>query len=243
MWLLVSAHHDDGWILFSEVKVSDPYVKTIYLSVQKIMSKAFLHLLMTGIREKEDGSKFCHCQLWLSLNTLSTIVITQLFIAPAQKGAEGPEQLSPAIEIPPANLSKDSCLVHSLLNRHHPLPTCLWMALQHWNGGPMHTWLDMKSMAAAELAWGWGPGEQENTLPMLKVHSCAGKKAHKFFKQAFELPERVLISSDTRDLTLKHKAIKETARIQVIVWTVKTGTALAHSSFFLCTKQDPNPLP
>lgn len=25
----------------------------------------------------------------------------------------------------------------------------------------MHTSLGMKSMAAAELAWGWGPGEQE----------------------------------------------------------------------------------
>lgn len=124
-WLLVSAHHDDGWILFSKVKISDPYVKTIYLSVQKIMSKVFLHLLMTGIGEKEDGLKFCRCQLWLSLNTLSTVVITQLFIAPAQKGAEGPEQLSPAVEIPLAHLSKDSCLVCSLLNRHHPLPTCL----------------------------------------------------------------------------------------------------------------------
>lgn len=94
---------------------------------------------MTGIGEKEDGSKFCHYQLWFSLNTLSTIVITQLLIAPAQKGAEGPEQLSPAMEIPLANLSKDSCLVHSLLNRHQPLPTCLEMALQHWDGGPMHT--------------------------------------------------------------------------------------------------------
>lgn len=123
--LLVSVHHDDGWILFCKVKVSNPYIKTIYLSVQKIMSKVFLHLLMTGIGEKEDGLKFCHCQLWLSLNTLSTVVITQLFIAPAQKGAEGPEQLSPAVEIPLAHLSKDSCLVCSSLNRHHPLPTCL----------------------------------------------------------------------------------------------------------------------
>lgn len=61
MWLLVSAHHDDGWILFSKAKVSDPYIKTIYLSVWKIMSKAFLHLLMTGTGEKEDGSKFCRC--------------------------------------------------------------------------------------------------------------------------------------------------------------------------------------
>lgn len=123
-----STHHDGGWILFSKVKVSDPYVKTIYLSVWNIMSKAFLHLLMTGIGEKEDGSKSCHCQLWLSLNTLSTIVITQLFTAPAQKGAEGPEQLSPAIEIPLANLSKDSCLVRSLLNRHHIFPhVCGWL--------------------------------------------------------------------------------------------------------------------
>lgn len=83
---------------------------------------------MTGIGEKEDGSKSCHCQLWLSLNTLSTIVITQLFIAPAQKGAEGPEQSSPAIEIPLANLSKDSCLVRSLLNRHQIFPhVCGWL--------------------------------------------------------------------------------------------------------------------
>lgn len=95
---------------------------------------------MTGIgKKKEDGSKFCHCQLWLSLNTLSTVVITQLFIAPAQKGAEGPEQLSPAVEIPLAHLSKDSCLVCSLLNRLHPLPTWLEVVLQHWRGGPMHT--------------------------------------------------------------------------------------------------------
>lgn len=150
MRLPVTAHHDDGWVLLREVEVSDPHVKPIHLSAWKIMSKAFLHLLMTGWGEKEDGSKFCPCQPRLSLNTLSTIVITQLFTASAQKGAEGPEQSSPAIEIPLANLSKDSCLVHSLLNRHHPLPTCLWMALQHRHGGPMHTSLGMKSMAAAE---------------------------------------------------------------------------------------------
>lgn len=42
--LLVSAHHHDGQVPFCKVKVSNPYIKTIYLSVQQIMSKVFLHL-------------------------------------------------------------------------------------------------------------------------------------------------------------------------------------------------------
>lgn len=47
-WLLVAAHPNDGGVLLGEVEASEPHIKPLHLSAGKIVSKAFLHLLMTG---------------------------------------------------------------------------------------------------------------------------------------------------------------------------------------------------
>lgn len=61
---------------------------------------------------------------------------------------------------------------------------------------------------------------------MQQLYSCAREKARfNFpFKQGFDSQRDsgVLISRDMQGLTLRHKAIKETVRVQPVVWTVRT---------------------
>lgn len=63
-------------------------------------------------------------------------------------------------------------------------------------------------------------------MPMQQVYSCAREKARLNFpfKQGFDSQRDggVLISRDMQGLTLRHKAIKESARVQPVVWTVRT---------------------
>lgn len=62
-------------------------------------------------------------------------------------------------------------------------------------------------------------------MPMQQVYSCAREKARLNFpfKQGFDSQRDggVLISRDMQGLTLRHKAIKESARVQPVVWTVR----------------------
>lgn len=67
-------------------------------------------------RGERNLREFSYCQLQLSLNSVSAIVITYTSLVLGTKGAQIFEQWSPAVDILSANVLRDDCPAHHLPN-------------------------------------------------------------------------------------------------------------------------------